>query len=193
MNNTVHIAYNILTDNAAIAARYLKGRACQRLAGLCINLFDEQAGFLGVLDGKRVGFALFQRNCARILIQNIAARSGNLGYDVIRRVKALNECGTVLAGCNVLADHITVRACQLKDCTGQRLLGFGVDLGDGQSWLLGVLNSERSVLVGGMLDLVRLVVQNVLFQGRNFLHLVSACRSLFDGDFTILIGGIVTE
>ena len=29
---------------------------------------------------------------------NIAARSGNLGYDVIRRVKALNECGTVLAG-----------------------------------------------------------------------------------------------
>ena len=193
MNNTVHIAYNILTDNAAIAARYLKGRACQRLAGLCINLFDEQAGFLGVLDGKRVGFALFQRNCARILIQNIAARSGNLGYDVIRRVKALNECGTVLAGCNVLADHITVRACQLKDCTGQRLLGFGVDLGDGQSWLLGVLNSERSVLVGGMLDLVRLVVQNVLFQGRNFLHLVSACRSLFDGDFTILIGGVVTE
>ena len=44
-----------------------------------------------------------------------------------------------------------------------------------------------------MLDLVRLVVQNVLFQGRNFLHLVSACRSLFDGDFTILIGSIVTE
>ena len=44
-----------------------------------------------------------------------------------------------------------------------------------------------------MLDLVRLVVQNVLFQGRNFLHLVSACRGLFDGDFTVFIGGVVTE
>ena len=44
-----------------------------------------------------------------------------------------------------------------------------------------------------MLDLVRLVVQNVLFQGRNFLHLVSACRSLFDCDFTVFIGGVVTE
>ena len=193
MNNTVHIAYNILTDNAAIAARYLKGRACQRLAGLCINLFDEQAGFLGVLDGKRVGFALFQRNCARILIQNIAARSGNLGYDVIRRVKALNECGTVLAGRDVLTNNIAVGTGQLEHSTRQRLLRFCVDLGDGQSRLLGVLNSERSVLVGGMLDLVRLVVQNVLFQGRNFLHLVSACRSLFDGDFTILIGSVVTE
>ena len=31
------------------------------------------------------------------------------------------------------------------------------------------------------------------FKRRNFLHLVSACRSLFDGDFTILIGGVVTE
>ena len=193
MNNTVHIAYSILTDNAAIAARYLKGRACQRLAGLCINLFDEQTGFLGVLDGERVGFALFQRYRMSGFVDDISAGSRYLSHDIIRSVKILNKCSAVLAGLNVLLDHITVRACQLKDCTGQRLLGFGVDLGDGQSWLLGVLNSERSVLVGGMLDFVRLVVQNVLFQGRNFLHLVSACRSLFDGDFTILIGGIVTE
>ena len=60
MNNTVHIAYSILTDNAAIAARYLKGRACQRLAGLCINLFNEQTGFLLIFEGKRVSFALLQ-------------------------------------------------------------------------------------------------------------------------------------
>ena len=193
MHNAVRIAYNIFTNNRTIAACYLKGCACQRFAGLCINLFDEQAGFLGVLDGKRVGFALFQRNCARILIQNVAARSSNLGHDVIRCVKALDEGCTVLAGCNVLADHITVRACQLKDCTGQRLLGFGVDLGDGQSWLLGVLNRNRSILIGRVFDLQRFVVEDIFFQRRNFLHLVSACRSLFDGDFTILIGGVVTE
>ena len=193
MHNTVRIAYNIFADNAAIAARYPKGRACQRLAGLCINLFDEQAGFLGVLDGERVGFALFQRNCARILIQNIAARSGNLGYDVIRRVKALNECGTVLAGRDVLTNNIAVGTGQLEHSTRQRLLRFCIDLGDRQTRLLSILDGDRSCLIGGMLDLVRLIVQNVLFQGRNFLHLVSACRSLFDGDFTILISGIVTE
>ena len=142
MNNTVHIAYSILTDNAAIAACYLKGCACQRFAGLCINLFDEQAGFLGVLDGKRVGFALFQRNCARILIQNIAAGCGNLGYDVIRRVKALNKCGTVLAGADIFLDQIAVCARQLEYSVRQRLLGFCIDLLDGQAGFLGVLDRQ---------------------------------------------------
>ena len=193
MNNTVHIAYNIFTDNAAIAARDLERCTRQRLAGLCINLFNEQTGFLLIFEGKRVSFALLQRYRVRGLVDDVAAGCGNLGYDVIRCIKALNECGTVLAGTNIFLDYIAIGARQLKDCTGQRLLGFGVDLGDGQSRFLGVLNSERSVLVGGMLDLVRLVVQNVLFQGRNFLHLVSACRGLFDGDFTVFIGGVVTE
>ena len=44
-----------------------------------------------------------------------------------------------------------------------------------------------------MFDLQRFVVEDIFFQRCNFLHLVSACRSLFDGDFTILIGGVVTE
>ena len=161
MNNTVHIAYNILTDNAAIAARDLERCTRQRLAGLCINLFDEQAGFLGVFDGKRVGFALFQRNCARILIQNIAARSGNLGYDVIRRVKALNECGTVLAGRDVLTNNIAVGTGQLEHSTRQRLLRFCIDLGDRQTRLLSILDGDRSCLVGGVLDFVRLIVQDI--------------------------------
>ena len=140
MHNTVNVGSNAFPDNRAIAARDFESRAWQCLVVCASTFFDEQAGFLGVLDGKRVGFALFQRNCARILIQNIAARSGNLGHDIICGIQSLDEGSTVLAGCNVLADHITVRACQLKDCTGQRLLGFGVDLGDGQSWLLSVLN-----------------------------------------------------
>ena len=193
MNNAVHIAYNILTDNAAITARDLERCTRQRLAGLCVHLLNQQTGLLAVLNSKSVGLTLFQRYRVRGLVDDVAAGCGNLGYDVIRCIKALNECGTVLAGTNIFLDYIAVCASQLKDCTGQRLLGFGVDLGDGQSRLLGVLNSERSVLIGGMLDLVRLVVQNVLFQGRNFLHLVSACRGLFDGDFTVFIGGVVTE
>ena len=193
MNNTVHIAYNILTDNAAIAARDLERCTRQRLAGLCINLFNEQTGFLLIFEGKRVGFALFQRYRMRSFVDDVAAGGRYLRYDIICGIQSLNEGSTVLAGTNIFLDYIAVCASQLKDCTGQRLLGFGVDLGDGQSRLLGVLNSERSVLICGMLDLVRLVVQNVLFQGRNFLHLVSACRGLFDGDFTILIGGVVTE
>ena len=44
-----------------------------------------------------------------------------------------------------------------------------------------------------MFDLQRFVVEDIFFQRRNFLHLVSACRSLFDGDLTVLIGGVVTE
>ena len=139
MHNTVRIAYSILTDNAAIAARYLKGRACQRLAGLRIYLFNEQTRLFAVFDCKRVSFTLFQRYCMRGLVDDVTAGCGNLGYDVIRRVKALNECRTVLAGCDVLADNIAVGTGQLEHSTRQRLLRFGVDLGDRQTWLLGVL------------------------------------------------------
>ena len=90
-------------------------------------------------------------------------------------------------------DYIAIGARQLKDCTGQRLLGFGVNLGDRQSRLLGVLNRNRSILIGRVFDLQRFVVEDIFFQRCSFLHLVSACRSLFDGDFTVFIGGIVTE
>ena len=193
MDNTVTIGNCCFTDNRAIAASDLKGRTRQRLVCLRIYLFNEQTRLFAVFDCKRVSFTLFQRYCMRGLVDDISAGSSYLGHDIIRSIKPLYKCRTVLAGRDVLTNNIAVCASQLKDCTGQRLLGFGVDLGDGQSRLLGVLNSERSVLIGGMLDLVRLVVQNVLFQGRNFLHLVSACRGLFDGDFTVFIGGVVTE
>ena len=102
-------------------------------------------------------------------------------------------CNAVNVGGHILSNDRTISACYLKRCTGKRLFRFRIDFLDQKAGFLAVLNRNRSVLIGGMLDLVRLVVQNVLFQGRNFLHLVSACRSLFDGDFTILIGGIVTE
>lgn len=74
MNNTVHIAYNILADNAAIATRDLERCTRQRLAGLCINLFYEQTGFLRVLEGKRVSLALFQRYRVRGLVDDVSRR-----------------------------------------------------------------------------------------------------------------------
>ena len=129
----------------------------------------------------------------RGFVDDVAAGGRYLRYDIICGIQSLDEGCTVLAGTNIFLDYIAIGARQLKYCVLQRLLGFRIDLLDGQAGFLGVLNRNRSVLIGGMLDLVRLVVQNVLFQGRNFLHLVSACRSLFDGDFTILISGIVTE
>ena len=193
MHNAVCIAYNIFTDNRTITTGDLEGCTGQCLMSLGINLLNQQTGLLAVLNSKSVGLTLFQRYRVRGLVDDVAAGCGNLGYDVIRCIKALDEGSTVLAGCNVLADHITVRACQLKDCTGQRLLGFGVDLGDGQSWLFGVLNRNRSILIGRVFDLQRFVVEDIFFQRRNFLHLVSACRSLFDRDLTVFIGGVVTE
>ena len=193
MNNTVHIAYNILTDNAAIAARDLERCTRQRLAGLCINLFNEQTGFLLIFEGKRISFALLQRYRVRGLVDDVAAGGRYLRYDIICGIQSLDEGSTVLAGTNIFLDYIAIGACQLKDCTGQRLLGFGVNLGDRQSRLLGVLNRNRSILIGRVFDLQRFVVEDIFFQRCNFLHLVSACRSLFDGDFTILIGGVVTE
>ena len=193
MNNTVHIAYNILTDNAAIAARDLERCTRQRLAGLCINLFNEQTGFLLIFEGKRISFALLQRYRVRGLVDDVAAGGRYLRYDIICGIQSLDEGSTVLAGTNIFLDYIAIGACQLKDCTGQRLLGFSVNLGDRQSRLLGVLNRNRSILIGRVFDLQRFVVEDIFFQRCNFLHLVSACRSLFDGDFTILIGGVVTE
>ena len=193
VDNAIRVSNSRFTDNRTITTGDLEGCTGQRLMSLGINLLNQQTGLLAVLNSKSVGLTLFQRYRVRGLVDDVAAGCGNLGRDIICGIQSLYKCRTVLAGCNVLADHIAVCAGQLKDRTGQRLLGFCINLGDGQSRFFGVLNSERSVLVGGMLDLVRLVVQNVLFQGRNFLNLVSACRCLFDGDLTVFVGGVVTE
>ena len=161
MNNTVHIAYNILADNAAIATRDLERCTRQRLAGLCINLFYEQTGFLRVLEGKRVSLALFQRYRVRGLVDDVAAGGRYLRYDIICGIQSLNEGSTVLAGRDVLTNNIAVRAGQLEHSTRQRLLRFCIDLGDRQTRLLSILDGDRSCLVGGMLDFVRLIVQDI--------------------------------
>ena len=161
MNNTVHIAYNILTDNAAIAARDLERCTRQRLAGLCIYLFNEQTRLFAVFDCKRVSFTLFQRYCMRGLVDDISAGSSYLGHDIIRSIKPLYKCRTVLAGRDVLTNNIAVGTGQLEHSTRQRLLRFCIDLGDRQTRLLSILDGDRSCLVGGVLDFVRLIVQDI--------------------------------
>ena len=161
MDNTVTIGNCCFTDNRAIAASDLKGRTRQRLVCLRIYLFNEQTRLFAVFDCKRVSFTLFQRYCMRGLVDDISAGSSYLGHDIIRSIKPLYKCRTVLAGRDVLTNNIAVGTGQLEHSTRQRLLRFCIDLGDRQTRLLSILNGDRSCLVGGVLDFVRLIVQDI--------------------------------
>ena len=97
----------------------------------------------------------------RGLVDDISAGSSYLGHDIIRSIKPLYKCRTVLAGRDVLTNNIAVGTGQLEHSTRQRLLRFCIDLGDRQTRLLSILDGDRSCLVGGVLDFVRLIVQDI--------------------------------
>ena len=97
----------------------------------------------------------------RGLVDNVTTGSGYLGYGIIGSIKTFDKCSTIFASANVFLNDIAVCARQLKYCVLQRLLGFGVDLGDRQTRLLSILDGDRSCLVGGVLDFVRLIVQDI--------------------------------
>ncbi|SCJ52395.1 Uncharacterised protein [uncultured Butyricicoccus sp.] len=129
----------------------------------------------------------------RVAVDQIAARRGDLGHDIITGFQTLNKRRTVLAGDDILLDHIAIGLFDLEHRVLQRLARLRVYLLDQQAGESGVLNRQLGVLGRRVLDLQHLIIQDVLFQGLGFLHLVSACGRVFDLNAAIFIRGVIAQ